>query len=55
MAKYIIQIDLSNHEDLYRKLTEIAQKELRSVNNQLIYWLLQNIDNYMGFKKGEKQ
>lgn len=50
-----ISLDLNEHEDLYRKLIDIAKKEMRSVNNQLIYWLYNNIDDYIGCEKGGKK
>lgn len=50
-----IEIDFSDAEDIYAKLKEIARKERRSIANQVLYWLENNIDDYIGLNNNWKK
>lgn len=43
-----IEIDFTDARDILEKLTEIARKERRTPENQILYWLENNIDDYIG-------
>lgn len=49
MAKVILQARLE--ESTHKKLKTIADKELRSLNAQLEYFILQGINNYESSQK----
>lgn len=46
-----ITLDFSDREDLYEKLVKISERELRSVDNQIIYWLIHHVDTFIGFEE----
>jgi hypothetical protein len=47
----IVKIDFAGREDLLTKLKEVARREERSLQSQIIYWLRNHIGDYIGFDK----
>lgn len=42
--RILLRIDLTNHAEVYRRLSEIAEQEIRTPEGQALYWLRQILE-----------